>query len=154
MFLNPNIFSNLKSNFSNLYDMRNLQEQVKAAFCYQKLFWPFITWINCSSDLKNFANSQPSSSNFKSFSQSLEHIFFLTVGQNNFGNKIPFLQLLLLTLSDCKYPARLLTLLAYLSKSMGLDYHPFESILACVNCNSLIDLATLSYSELWATSDF
>ena len=51
-------------------------------------------------------------------------------------------------LSDCKYPARLLTLLAYLSKSMGLDYHPFESILACVNCNSLIDLATLSYSEL------
>ena len=29
-------------------------------------------------------------SNFKSFSQSLEQ-FFLTVGQNNFGNKIPFL---------------------------------------------------------------
>ena len=31
----------------------------------------------------------PSASNIKSFSQSLEH-FFLTVGQNNFGNKIPF----------------------------------------------------------------
>ena len=29
-------------------------------------------------------------SNFKSFSWSPEH-FFLTVGQNNFGNKIPFL---------------------------------------------------------------
>ena len=44
-----------------------------------------------SSDLKNFANSRPSASNFKSFSQSLEQ-FFLTVGQNNFGNKIPFLK--------------------------------------------------------------
>ena len=68
--------------------MRNLQEQVKKAFCYQKLFWPFTTWINCSSDLKNFA--LPSASNFKSFSRSEEQ-FFLTVGQNNFGNKIPFL---------------------------------------------------------------
>ena len=47
-------------------------------------------WINCSSDLKKFANSRPSASNFKIFSWSLEQ-FFLTVGQNNFGNKIPFL---------------------------------------------------------------
>ena len=62
--------------------MRNLQEQVKKAFCHQKLFWPFTVCINCSSDLKFFANSQPQ------FSWSLEH-FFLTVGQNNFGNKIP-----------------------------------------------------------------
>ena len=46
--------------------------------------------INCSSDLKIFANSRPSALNFKSFFLSLEH-FFLTVGQNNFGNKIPFL---------------------------------------------------------------
>ena len=45
--------------------------------------------MNCSSDLKIFANSQPSAWNFKSFSRSLEQ-FFLTVGQNNFGNKIPF----------------------------------------------------------------
>ena len=52
--------------------MRNLQEQVKKAFCYQKLFWPFTVWINCSSDLKNFANSRPSASNFKSFSRSLK----------------------------------------------------------------------------------
>ena len=64
------------------------QEQVKKAFCYQKLFWPFTVWINCSSDLKNFASFQPSASNFTSFSWSLEQ-FFLTVGQNNFGNKIP-----------------------------------------------------------------
>ena len=54
------------------------------------MFWPFTFWINCSSDLKNFANSWPSASNFQSFSRSLEQ-FFLTVGQINFGNKIPFL---------------------------------------------------------------
>ena len=69
--------------------MRNLQEQVKKAFCYHKFFWPFTVWLNCSSDLKNFANSRPSASNFKSISRSLEQSF-LTVGQNNFGNKIPF----------------------------------------------------------------
>ena len=83
-------FSHLNSNCSNLFDLRNLQEQVKKVFCYQKLFWPFTVWINCSSDLKNFANSRPSASNFKSFSRSQEQ-FLLTVGQNNFGNKIPFL---------------------------------------------------------------
>ena len=59
----PIIFSNC----SNLLDLRNLQEQVKKAFCYQKLFWPFTVWINCSSDLKNFENSRLSASNFKSF---------------------------------------------------------------------------------------
>ena len=32
------------------------------------MFWPFTVWLNCSSDLKTFANSQPSASNFKSFS--------------------------------------------------------------------------------------
>ena len=46
--------------------------------------------LNCSRDIKMFSNSQPSASNFKRFSRSLE-IFFITVGQNNFGNKIPFL---------------------------------------------------------------
>ena len=61
MFLNPNIFfSNLNSNCSNLSDMTNLQEQVKKTLCYKKLLWPFTVWINCSSDLKKFANSQPS----------------------------------------------------------------------------------------------
>ena len=78
----------MNSNCSNLLYLRNLQEQVKKAFCYQKLFWPFTVWINCSRDLKNFANSWPLASIFKTFSQSLEH-FFLTAGQNNFGNKIP-----------------------------------------------------------------
>ena len=70
-----------------MLDLRNLQEQVKKPFCYQKLFWPFTV---CSSDLKIFVNSGPSASNFKFFSWSLEQ-FFLTVDQNNFGNKIPFL---------------------------------------------------------------
>ena len=54
------------------------------------MFWTFPVLINCSCDLKNLANSWPSASNFKSFSQSQEH-FFLTLGQNNFGNKIPLL---------------------------------------------------------------
>ena len=71
--------------------MRNLQEQVKKASCYQKLFWPFPVWINCSSDLKKIANSWPLASNVKFFSRSLEQ-FFLTVCQNNFlVKKIPFL---------------------------------------------------------------
>ena len=72
MFLNPNIFFNLNSNCYNSLDKRNLQEQDKKASCYQKLFWPFTIWINCSSDFKIFANFWPSASNFKSFSQSLE----------------------------------------------------------------------------------
>ena len=52
------------------------------------MFGPFTVWINCSSDLKHFANSLPSASNFKSFSRSLEQFFLTTPGQNNFGNKI------------------------------------------------------------------
>ena len=70
------IFSNLNPNCPNLLDMRNLQEQVKKAFCYQKLFWSITVWINCSSELKNFANLWPSALNFKSFSWSPEQ--FLT----------------------------------------------------------------------------
>ena len=42
--------------------------------------------MNCSSDLKKIANSWLSASNLESFSQSSEQIF-LTVAQNNFGNK-------------------------------------------------------------------
>ena len=45
--------------------------------------------MSCLNDFEIFENSQPSAMNFKSFSRSLEQ-FFLTVGQNNFGNKIPF----------------------------------------------------------------
>ena len=64
-FLNPKlIFSNLIYNFSNVVEPRNLQEQVKKAFCYQKLFWPFTLQINFSSDLKDFKNSWPSVKKF------------------------------------------------------------------------------------------
>ena len=64
----------------------NLSGTSWKTFCYQNFFIPFTVWINCSSNLKIIANSQPSVSNFKSFSRSLEQ-FFLTVGQNNFGPK-------------------------------------------------------------------
>ena len=65
-FLIPIFFSNLNYNCYNLLVLRNLQEQVEKAFCIQKLYCPLTIWINCSSDLKNFANSMPAS-NFKSF---------------------------------------------------------------------------------------
>ena len=90
-FYIPNIFSNLNSNCSNVLDLRNLQQQVKKAFvskivltfhCLNKLFF-----LGCR-DLKCFANYRPSASNFKRFSRSEEQFLF-TVGQNNFGNKIP-----------------------------------------------------------------
>ena len=55
--------------------MRNLQEQVKKNILLQKILLTF-HWLN--SDLK------------KKFSQPLAQ-FFLILGQNNFGNKIPFL---------------------------------------------------------------
>ena len=97
----PKIFFNLNFNCSNLSILRNLQEQVKKAFCYQKLFWPFTVWINYSSNLKNLANSRPSALNFKSFSRSLKQLF-LTVGQNNFGNKILFPIFILPKVGDAK----------------------------------------------------
>ena len=53
----PIIFSNFDFNCSNLSGMINLQEQVKKALCYQKFFWTFTVWIDCSNDLKYFANS-------------------------------------------------------------------------------------------------
>ena len=65
--------------------MRNLQEQVKKA-----LLPKIVLTFNYSSHFKIFKNSQPSLLNFKSFSRSQEH-FFLAVGQNNFGNKTPFM---------------------------------------------------------------
>ena len=126
-------------NCSNLLDLRNLQEQVKKAFCYQKLFWPFTVWINCSSDLKHFANSRPSASNFKSFSRSLEQ-FFLTVGQNNFGNKIPmytlelfqtFLKLLFPYCATLHYNR----LLLLLNEQQGLCQKIWKSIDNLCNTN-------------------
>ena len=56
---------------------------------FQKLFWPFTVWINSSCNLETFENSRPSTSNFKTFSRSLEQFFLTVLGQNNFGNKLP-----------------------------------------------------------------
>ena len=84
-FLNPKNFSNLNYNCSIFWDLRNLQEQVKKHSVVK----------NCSGlslfelivKFKNVANSRPSTLNSKSFSWSLEQ-FLLTIGQNNFRNKI------------------------------------------------------------------
>jgi hypothetical protein len=54
MFLNPNNFFPICILIVLIY-MKNLQEQVKKAFCYQKLFWPFTIRINCSSALNFFS---------------------------------------------------------------------------------------------------
>jgi hypothetical protein len=68
--------------------MRNLQEQVKKAFCYQNcsdlsLLEKIILVILIILRILSF---QPQISTV--FSRSVEQVF-LTVGQNNFGNKIP-----------------------------------------------------------------
>ena len=67
--------------------MRNIQKQVKkhsvAKNCSDLSLFEYLVLVI-------FANSRPSAWNFESFSQSLEQ-FFLTVGQDNVGNKIPFL---------------------------------------------------------------
>ena len=73
----------MNSNCSNVLDLSNLQEQLKKSLCFK----------NCI-DLSRY-----SVSNFKSFPRSLQQ-FFLTVGQKDFGNKIPdFLLFLSLGLS-------------------------------------------------------
>ena len=87
MFLNSKTFSNLYSNFSNSLDLRNLQEQVKKAFCYQKLFWPFTAvQIVLVISFLQILGIRP---RFSKVSLDQYNNFYLTVGQNNFGNKIP-----------------------------------------------------------------
>ena len=58
----------------------------KNAFCFKKCL---DLLLFDQIDLVISKKSQSSAFNFKSFSRSLEH-FFLTEGQNNFWNKIPF----------------------------------------------------------------
>ena len=91
-FLNPNNFFQLEFYIIVIiYQIWETSRNKLKSILLPKLFWPFTVWINCSRDLKNFANSRPSALNFKSFSQSLEQ-FFLTVDQNKFGSKIPLVQ--------------------------------------------------------------
>ena len=70
-FLSPIIFSNLNLNYYNSLYLRNLQEQLKKAFCFK----------NCSE-----------LSLFEYVVLVISKTFFLIVGQNNFENKIPFLK--------------------------------------------------------------
>ena len=76
MFLNPNNFFQFEF---QLFQFIRYEKPAKK-HSVTKNCWPFTVWINCSSDLKNC-------------SRSLEQVF-LTVGQNNFVNKIPFLDIL------------------------------------------------------------
>ena len=59
----------------------------------QKLFWPTVR-INCSSDWEKLLKFEAEGREFARF--------FLTVGQNNFGNKIPFLILWTFCLLNCQ----------------------------------------------------
>ena len=69
--------------------------------CWGKLFWyglnifsNLFCWLinpffsNLNSNCSSVLDTQPSASNSKSFLNQKSN-FFLTVGQNNFGNKIP-----------------------------------------------------------------
>ena len=130
-------------NCSILRDLINLQEQVKKAFCYQKLFWAFTVWINCSSDLKKISNSWPSASNFKSFSRSLKQ-FVLTVGQNNFSNKM-LLNLTLLYFKNWFQPIVIFMHFRYMMEGLWrVFWHPpsYHSALPGAVCN-------LVWPQLW-----
>ena len=63
-FLNPNISFWFELWLFYFFRFEKPPEQVKKAFCYQKLFLSFTVWMNCSSDLKKIANYWPST--FKS----------------------------------------------------------------------------------------
>ena len=79
----PIIFSNFDFNCSNLSSLRNLQEQVKKAFCYQELFWPFTVWINCSSDREKLLKFEAEGQEFAKWMRSLEQFIQTVNGQNN-----------------------------------------------------------------------
>ena len=91
IFLNPNFFPIWILIYKRWEICRNKLKMHSVTINCPEL--PQLAWISCSSDLKKFANSRPSASNFIRIFQSLNH-FFLTVGQNNFGNKIPLLQVM------------------------------------------------------------
>ena len=110
MFLNPNIFSIFNSNWSNLWHIRNLQEQVKNHSVTKKcselsLFEQIVLVIS-----KFFQILGLTTSNFKHFSRSLEQIF-LTEGQNQkysiwskqFWKKYHFPWILLRNVNKCLF---------------------------------------------------
>ena len=92
MFLNPNNFYPIWIIIFLIYYIwetfgNKLKKHSVTKNCFDlSLFEQIVLVIS-----KILANSRPSASNFKIFSRSLEQ-FSLTVGQNNFGNKIPLLK--------------------------------------------------------------
>ena len=74
MFPNHNNFSNFNSNFSNFYDMKNLQEYSVTKNCCSDLSLSELIVLVIASDLQKLWD------------------FFLIVGQNNFGDKMPWIQ--------------------------------------------------------------
>ena len=82
------IFSNLNSNYSNLLDLRSRNNLKKHSVT--KMFYDLSLFEQIVLEISNFLQIlglQPRIS--KVFPRSPEQ-FFLTAGQNNFGNKIPF----------------------------------------------------------------
>ena len=70
-----------------------------------------------------FANSWPSTLNFKSFSRSLEQ-FFLTDHQNNFKNKIPLMCILLTTSETSSKTINFFTIFPYFIFFIHQIKHP------------------------------
>ena len=64
---------------------------VRNGILLPKLFWPTVR-KHCSSDREKLLKFEAEGREFSKFLRSLEQCF-LTVGQNNFGNKIPYLAL-------------------------------------------------------------
>ena len=71
----------LISNCSDVLDLRSRNNLKNILF--QKLFWPFTVWIDCSTDLKIFANSRPSVSNINFFSRRRLKQFWDKIPLNN-----------------------------------------------------------------------
>ena len=88
--------------------MRNFQEQVKKAFCYQKMFWPF-------TEGQEFAKK------------------ILTVGQNNFGYKIPILELICSHFSIGNYLGTTFRCVyrGYKFPQESIQFHAFNITITC-----------------------
>ena len=102
-FLNPIFFPNL-INCSNLLDLRNLQEQVKKAFCFK----------NCTDlsllekivlVISKICKFSTCSFKFRKIMSKTRTNFF-TIDHINNGNKIPFLTSALFTLQSFKQNLR------------------------------------------------
>ena len=86
-FWQQNVFLTCYWRFPRSNKLEQLELKLEKIIGIQKHAGKVTVQINCSSDLKIFANYRPSASNFTRFSRSLEQFF--SHGLNNFGNKIP-----------------------------------------------------------------